>query len=183
MNRFRIAPESLAPRLLLLCAPGSRTTLNVRAAVCPSARPVSGRAIQERFESDSKAIRIPRGDSARLAYGFRSDSSATTSPLYNIKTYMTISSGPRGEGAGKRDSRILPSSGFVLQRTEEVPLPPGPFGAQRPKERKNFSAPGEAKPIRLCTGLLVHRRLRGRWAKRFPHRTAGRRVAYCGRPS
>ena len=143
----------------------------------------SGRAIQERFESDSKAIRIPRGDSARLAYGFRSDSSATTSPLYNIKTYLTILSGRRGEGAGKRDSRILPSSGFVLQRTEEVPLPPGPFGAQRPKERKNFSAPGEAEPIRLCTGLLVHRRLRGRWAKRFPHRTAGRRVAYCGRPS
>ena len=98
----------------------------------------SGRAIQERFESDSKAIRIPRGDSARLAYGFRSDSSATTSPLYNIKTYLTILSGPRGEGAGKRDSRILPSSGLVLQRTEEVLPPPGPFGAQRTKEKKTF---------------------------------------------
>ena len=35
--------------------------------------------------SDSRAIRIHKSDSAKLARGFRSDSSATTSPLYNIK--------------------------------------------------------------------------------------------------
>ena len=45
----------------------------------------SGRAIQERFESDSRAIRSIRSDSAWLALRFRSDSSATTLPLYNIK--------------------------------------------------------------------------------------------------
>ena len=43
------------------------------------------RAIQERFQSDSRAIRICRSDSALLACGFQSDSSATTSPLYNIR--------------------------------------------------------------------------------------------------
>ena len=43
------------------------------------------RAIQERFRSDSGAIRICRSDSALLACGFQSDSSATTSPLYNIR--------------------------------------------------------------------------------------------------
>ena len=81
---------------------------------------VSGRAIQQRFASDSGAIRFPRSDSARLAYGFWSDSSATTPPLYNIKTHLSMVSGPRGKGGGKtrprgkggretREFRILPN--------------------------------------------------------------------------
>ena len=48
-------------------------------------RAILRRAIQERFQSDSGAIRFCRSDSTLLACGFRSDSSATTSPLYNIR--------------------------------------------------------------------------------------------------
>ena len=62
----------------------------------------SRRAIQERFQSDSRAIRIRRGDSARLALGFQSDSSATTVPLYNINVlddiFLGVSGHRRGDG-------------------------------------------------------------------------------------
>ena len=123
-----------------------------------------GRAIQERFGSDSRAIRIPRGDSARLAYGFRSDSSATTSPLYNIRCISKRGWAPFCIRRTAGDCESLELYGAVHEdcdgggRRRAVTrhtAPPGRRAVRRPPTANGTStAPpdGGAVEVRLAVG-------------------------------
>ena len=59
-----------------------------------------GGAIQERFESDSRAIRVRLERFGVLGLAFQSDSSVPTYPLYNIKRGRGTL---KGECAGRRE--------------------------------------------------------------------------------